>query len=235
MSETKEKKRIGNGEKPECGTNSGVICSELFKKKYGLEQMKNLVASVIEHDYSNPKLFKSFEMYSKDRSIALIFDDDFISNQANIFRQRILRSIRTTESQSEESDATFVILKLDRYVRSGVIRFLKEIFPHRKAAYECGTGEGLPLCTDLFRQEYWEKLPPPDENRSFGKLKVILFTLMKHEYFRFHEVFDDWKKEEGVGFDEKIFTDYCHGLFEHIAGELEKEREMLMIEEKIFL
>jgi hypothetical protein len=89
---------------------------------------------------------------------------------------------------------------------------------------ECGAGTEI-SCTDLFRRRYYEKHDSSHKKRSFGKIRLLVFQIIKSKYFEFHEAFDGWSRDEYGNFDEKFINNQVEGFYELIFQIIKKREE----------
>jgi len=201
---------------PECGTNAGKLCSELFKEKYNSEKIKAYILSFIDSDF--PDFKPAYELWPRNEDGG--FNKKFLETETPKLSGKIFRSLINIEKKAYENNVKFEVKNLDIYVRDKIRSFLRK--PIKRP--ECGTGTNI-LCSQLFEQRYKEVVLAPDENRSFGKIKNLIFNIIKSGYFKYHEIFNLWTRDKYGDFDSKVLTDQAHGIFEYIKEELEKREK----------
>jgi hypothetical protein len=192
----------------ECGTITGKLCSDLFKERYDIGRIRQLIRSLSREDIS---------------SIQGATDEKSLEREARHCSRRILKTLKANEERAEANNVKYVVEDIDRFVHSMVRDYLKEDRKSNKEP-ECGTSTGIP-CSQLFEQTYREVYEPPYEYLSFGKIKDVIVSLIKGKYFQFHEEFDEWPRDDEGRLDERTLSNYSQGLFAYIKGELVKREE----------
>ena len=200
-------------QQPECGKETGKLCSELFLERYDTEKIRDLLLELqVQLGPKARNIFGGSKINEQNNKV----NADFLSNYSN----KIFEHIKKRLLESEESLINYTSYNLHNTISDFVFAYLipndvERIRIKRHIRTEgstnkvvCGKSTGI-LCSELFKQTY-----------TTDRLVGLIYSFKGSQKYNF--IFDEWPKDEDGNFETEYITLRARTFQEEILGEIKR-------------